>query len=176
MTDRLLLLFINWLLVLPFLTFIHELGHGVAGLYLTKGPVTIQIGGVGNNGRRLTFGRLTVILAWRLHLLSPTIGFYHVDQSDLTIRRKVIILLCGPIASFFISMSLGIISLAIRPSPLAFPMYTASILALLQFLLSAIPFTYPSWFGGYRGVPNDGKQIQNYHRLAATLIAQRSNE
>lgn len=176
MTDRLLHLLVNWFLVLPFLTVLHELGHATAALYLTDKPVTVQLGSLDGKGRVLTLRRLRLIFAYRMRILSPTIGFYHVDQAHLTIRQKVIVLLCGPLASLFASIILGGLSFAIRPSPFAFPLYMASILAFLQFLLSAIPFTYPVWLGGHNGMPNDGKQIQNYRRLAAKLIAQRSNE
>lgn len=172
--DRLLEFFVNWLIVLPLLTLLHELGHAFAALYLSDRPVTIQLGSLQNGGNHVHIGRLTIVLAWHFHLLSPTIGFYQVDQSDLTIRQKVIVLLCGPLASLFTAVILGMLSLAIRPSPLAFPMHTAAMLAFLQFLLSAIPMTYPAWFSHHQGLPNDGKQIQNYHRLAAEMLEKRS--
>jgi Tfp pilus assembly protein PilF len=98
-----LVLLIIVFIVRPFSTLIHELGHAIPAILLTKEKVSIYIGSYGDPKKSLNFtlGRLEVWFrydpfSWQLGLCVPS-------AKDISTVRKIIYILSGPLASLLIS-------------------------------------------------------------------------
>lgn len=92
------------LIIRPFTILFHELGHAIPALILTRQPVTVYIGSYGDTKYSIHFrmGRLDVWLkynplAWRSGLCIPS-------AQEVSINKKIIYTLTGPLASFIIAV------------------------------------------------------------------------
>lgn len=106
-----LMVFISFIIARPLTTMIHELGHGIPALFLTKGKVTLYIGSYGNkeNSINFTLGRLEIY--FRYNLLLWTSGVCMSSERTRSLNHDIIIVLGGPINSLlfgFISFYLSL--------------------------------------------------------------------
>lgn len=141
----------------PAVTFLHEMGHALVGLLITKEKVIIQMGGLLKSPRwrkSIKIGRLEIRwVTWK----SGFIGFcYTVVNKKTPLRYLVLFTMAGPLASLLLAIFLFFSGLEIQSAPLQILLWGSAAAACSQFLLTAIPMHYPRWMGTYAGKPSDG--------------------
>jgi hypothetical protein len=145
-----------YVLVGPFLTLAHELGHALVGVALTDEEVNAVVGG--NAGVEAVGERLRVVFhpaAFR----TPWYGVCWFD-GDVTLpaRTQVAFSLAGPAVTAALAVGL------FAAVPLVdWWVVRAGLVGLLssQVVVLAVtlfPVRYPSWWGGYAGLESDGLQ------------------
>ncbi|CAM3651370.1 hypothetical protein [Parendozoicomonas haliclonae] len=140
------------LLVMPLMTFLHELGHALP--ILASGNKAHIVMGTGDSPLTLTFNNLKISL-------SPTIStsFCYWEES-LTQRTALLALIAGPLTSLLISMTCIFVYFRFSTSAeLSGLLLCIAGITFFQFLFTAIPMHYPSFMGAYAGAPSDGYQI-----------------
>lgn len=100
----LLILIVLVLIARPLTVLLHELGHAIAAILLTKQKATIYIGTYGEPKKsiKINLGVLTIFFhynpfAWRLGLCVPS-------AKSISIYKRIIFTLAGPFASFIIAI------------------------------------------------------------------------
>jgi len=101
-----LLLFV--VILRPFSTLIHELGHGIPALLLTDKKVTLYLGSYGDpkESFRIQIGRLE--LFFNKNPFHWKIGLCVLEQKTLSINKQIFIVLMGPLASLALSIILTV--------------------------------------------------------------------
>lgn len=158
-------LVLYWLVTMPLLTLLHEFGHGVAALLVTRGPVQVWLGAYGQ-GQSMRFGRLET----SLQLFSTWVGGCWYSDDHVSPARAASILVGGPVVSIvsflgcrvFLGLDLG------QPDWVSTAISAAGWGAMVQFLVTALPIRYPNWFPGYRGVLSDGAILLRLYRDPTT--------
>jgi len=152
LVDFLLIGIITWLVVLPLTILVHELGHACVILGLLRRPVMVELGS-GPKGYDITLGLLTI----RLRLLSGPIGFCRYDDEGVTLESSVLFDLAGPLASLGFAVLIYKINQTDALSPLFAGIFASAVYAAaVNFVVTAVPVTYPSWCGPYAGMQSDG--------------------
>ncbi|MFN8444991.1 MAG: hypothetical protein U0175_29665 [Caldilineaceae bacterium] len=149
-----------WLFIgFPVCLVLHEMGHALMILLLTKQRVTFQFG-VRGTQREIRLGRLTI------HFYFEPGTFlgcrYHLEDVAALSKRQIFwITVGGPLASLL---------LAILCSVLWFTTNNIDtwrglvVINLIAFLYSSIPGYYAKWMGAQAGIANDGLQVvQLFH-------------
>lgn len=141
-----------WVVTGPLLTMLHEAGHGVAALLLSRGQVSVSVGPA--HGRwSFRAGRIRFDLT---PLYGP-VGFYSYQTDQVSRVSRTAILIAGPLVSLLSGIALIAVDGA---TPVADSwVRDGRNWALLQFLLTAIPMHYPPGWGPYGGVPSDGLRL-----------------
>ncbi len=143
---------------------LHELGHALPLIILTKNSAEI-VSGKGKRGIKLKLGRIIL----RIHSI-PWGGLCHRKGTD---KPEGIVLLLvylgGPLVQAIVGTLLFFVGINTQIT-----LYYASYISLelskllvylglfngLMFLMSMIPVTYPEWFGAdNRPLPADGLNI-----------------
>lgn len=156
---------IVYLLILPFSTFLHELGHALPTLKLTDKRATIYLGSViCHDCPRLQFKHLEIVWGYNLHPMSPLVGRVNTDWSVISPQHQLRIIAGGPLVSLLIVIIAGIFAYLARHTTSGNIAQFVAEAALIQFILTAIPMTYPNWMRGYAGLPSDGKRFQDLWR------------
>ncbi|WP_214481878.1 M50 family metallopeptidase [Bacillus sp. SM2101] len=149
------LLFIT--LILPFTTFIHELGHALPALLISKDPVEIRLG-KSDKGTGITFGRLTI----KIQPLSGWLGFafFHIPKHKSMSVHHALVLLSGPLFSFMLSLFCYVLYTFLDFNSISsFLIKSIMHASLGQFILTIFPIKYPSFLWGYGGMPSDGYRV-----------------
>ncbi len=142
-------------------TFIHEAGHAIAIMLLTRCSVSVYLGTYGDQerSRRIGVGKSEVwiirnLLRWKGGLCVP-----HAD--DISFGKQILYTLAGPFASLLLSMSLLSVYLVYHPTGLYEPFLIAfSIAAGYSFLYNLVPRRAASSSMNGQLVYNDGAQIR----------------
>lgn len=146
---------IFWLVTVPALTLVHELGHALAGMMTTRGSVTAAIG-TGRKPFRMDIGRLGI----ELRPFSGFVGFCTREQTSGSGRGEALFYVAGPLFSLISAVILGYLGTsAVEDSTLAQLFVSGSYGALVQLIVTVIPVRYPSWMGAYAGYLSDGAVI-----------------
>lgn len=144
-----------WLVTVPLLTLVHELGHAVAGLLTTGGWVRAAIGS-GRKPWTLHPGRLTI----ELRLFSGFVGFCNREENAGSSLGEALFYAGGPFLSLVSAVALSILSRASPDGSLLEQVLEAGIFAALwQLVVTLVPVRYPSWMGSYAGYLSDGAMI-----------------
>lgn len=144
-----------WIVIFPITTFLHECGHAFTGLSLTNKEFTIQLGN-GHNTLKLIRRRLHVIIG----LFSGFVGYTRYDKNQLSTRHILLITIAGPIVSLVFAGLCFFLSALWNEVPSQGVILSAFAYAnLAQLLFTIIPFRYPQWLPGYRGMTSDGWRI-----------------
>lgn len=138
-------------IVFQLTTIIHELGHAIPARVFTKDKVTIYLG-VGNSKRNFNIGDLQVVLRG----FHPFTGFALWNGDKLTRLGKVLSTLGGPLISLIVGIGLFLLTRKVSHTILNNLGTFMSYYNLLQFIVTAIPIKYPSWWGAYGGITSDG--------------------
>lgn len=142
-------------------TIIHELGHALPALILTKENVRIILGRNDKMLKELSLGRLDIYLKG----LNPFVGFTYWGETTLTNLKKIVILAGGPIFSSVFGIGLLLFSRNIGGKLLLETIFLKEMLTfagnyhLYIFISTSVPIIYPKWWPGYSGYPSDGYQI-----------------
>ncbi|MDT0539758.1 tetratricopeptide repeat protein [Croceitalea sp. P059] len=88
----------------PISTLIHELGHGIPALLLTKGKVTLYIGSYGDpkDSIKINIGRLEVF--FRKNPFHWKIGLCQMHDENISIKNQIFVTLMGPIMSLLLAL------------------------------------------------------------------------
>lgn len=148
---RLLLRIILFWIAAEILTFLHELGHAIAGLLLTRERVVIHMGNPGKRYPHVHFGRLEI----RLHNFVPFVGFTYIDETRLNRAQRLWFYLGGPLMS--LALTVLLFSTAATYGSETLRVFAS--MALIQLLITAIPMNYPRFFGAYADMPSDGMWV-----------------
>jgi Tfp pilus assembly protein PilF len=96
----------------PFTVLFHELGHAIPAMLLTKQGASIYIGSYGNEKEsfKITIGKLKIWLRynpvrWRGGLCTP-------EAKNVSLTKKLIYILCGPLFSLCITAILFYLALS----------------------------------------------------------------
>ena len=152
-----------FLMIFQFSTIIHELGHAIPALILTKKNIKIKLGRNNQNVKIINLRRLCI----ELKSFNPFIGFVNWDKSNITNFESIIILASGPIASLVLGIVLLFIGrnmgnqLLLEKILLKEMFIFAGNYQLFTFISTFIPIIYPKWWRGYANHPSDGYQILN---------------
>ena len=136
----------------PLCLLLHEMGHAVMILLLTRQRATFQFG-VSGARRNIRLGRITASVYFE-----PSALFfcrYRLEEGALTRSQSLGITLGGPLASLVSGLLFGLLWMTAGGDP-----WTGlTIISLINLLNSSIPRPYPAWQGAQAGLPNDGMQL-----------------
>ncbi len=157
----LLVLIIIIFVVRPLSTLIHELGHAIPAILLTKEKVSIYIGSYGDPNKSLNFkiGRLEV---WfRYDPFSWALGLCVPSANEISTIRQIIFILSGPIASLVISF-FAIYFLYFHELHGAIKLLLVIMLgsSIFDFFGNIIPQSHPIQLYDGKIVYNDGRALQ----------------
>ncbi len=141
-----------WLLTVPLITLLHELGHAVGGLITTRGWVQASIG-KSQHPFTLRLGRLYV----DLRAFTGFVGFCRWEHPPATWRGELPFYALGPATSLLCAgacLALGQTGTWLDPF-----LRSAATGAITQFVVTIVPIRYPSWLGAYAGYRSDGATI-----------------
>lgn len=145
---------LTWLVIVPLLTLLHELGHACMAIVLTKQRVLVQMGRR-PAAVRLRLGKLDL----HLRLSALPVGFYELSDWQRASRQQLAwIALAGPLTSLLmmaLCAAAALISQG-RDDSLYFLSSGAALIALGQLCFSLVPLRYPRWLGTYAGHWSDG--------------------
>jgi hypothetical protein len=144
-----------WLLIgVPISLALHEFGHAIMILLITKQKVTFQFGAQGTK-KEIHLGRLAILV-----YVEPSAPFgcrYNLENyAALSTQQVFWITVGGPIASLLLTILCGVLWLTTNRID---PWRGLVILNLVNFLYSSIPGHYAKWQGVQGGFPNDGLQV-----------------
>lgn len=155
--DAVILTVVVLLVGVPFLTFVHELGHALAAAFAVGGRITV-VQGPDPVRARVSLGRLD----FRLHGLplphQTWVGWAHWDENAPP-RRQALALAGGPVASL---LSAGAcVAGALESGGTARVILAAlAIDAAGQLTSTSLPVRYPAFSGQYAGHGSDGFMIR----------------
>ena len=144
----------------PLTIFFHELGHGLAGLLLTDGKVTLYIGSYGDpsNSFKIEIARLKIYFKSNFFIWRA--GLYQCDSKDISINKQILISLMGSLFtlvlgsfSFYIALFYDIHGF-LKITALVF-----LISCCIDFYFNIIPNHVPSKLFDGSLIYNDGKKI-----------------
>jgi hypothetical protein len=133
-------------------TITHEFGHAIPVLVFTKSKVKIILGKNSTKSKIINFKRLNIAIGG----FSPFTGFVHWNASEMTKIQKLIATVGGPIVSLIIAIFLYLLSINVKHNIVSQILYGSAGYNLIQFIITIIPITYPTWWGEYRGHKSDG--------------------
>ncbi|KJY79312.1 hypothetical protein TW78_01015 [Vibrio coralliilyticus] len=145
-------LVMGFVLVMPLVVLLHELGHATPQL-LTGHAVEIRLGS-GSNAKVFRVGKLKLIIT----PLSMNVGFASMKR-DVSKNLQAVSLLMGPVVSLILCIGLYLLSRNGLPHLAQYLVNFGLYFSLFQFLFTSIPIYYPSYFGSYEGMPSDGRQV-----------------
>ncbi|WP_375105362.1 site-2 protease family protein [Paenibacillus sp. RS8] len=144
-----------YILVVPLSVFLHEMGHALAALVLTKRTVLIYMGA---NKRRqkatLILGRLQFYFTWGFMGSVAT----KEDEKQLSKYQNIGISIGGPLVSLFLVIVMIVLYFSIQMRPFFDNIvFAAGVFNLINLCVTLIPTIYST--GPYAGLPSDGYQI-----------------
>ncbi len=156
-------IFITLFLTIPLLTFLHELGHALAGLAVGASHVSIFLGSVSPPRKtvlNLEFKRTRIALANWTRLW---FGSAHMDDtSEIAPRRRALVAIAGPLVSLIIVVILSVMAFLTRKDASSLVRAVVQYTALSEFftlIMTAIPMRYPWWMGAYAGHKSDMARV-----------------
>lgn len=148
-------------IVRPLTVLVHELGHGLPALLLTKEKVKLFIGSHGDPYRSVhfQFGRLEIYFKYNPILWNH--GLCVSESTDITINKQLIIILFGPIASLSFGISTSYYAFA-NDTHGSFKLISIFIFtsSLIDFFQNIIPRKNPIQLFDGSIVYNDGEQLK----------------
>ena len=156
--NSLIGLVVGLLFVMPLATFVHELGHAAPQLFAGH-KVEVSLGNK-EKAKVVVVGNLKLSIS----AFPMNVGFSSIAQ-DSSNNLKVLALLMGPITSLVLCVSLFLLSRYESPYLVLYLLNFGFYYSFAQFLMTALPIYYPSFFGAYDGMPSDGRQIMELFEL-----------
>jgi hypothetical protein len=146
-----------WVSVLFFrslATWIHEIGHLLPTYFFTQGPIELNLGDGFFYQKKV--GRCTFNFSFK----SPMTGYVSYQEQNLSRKKRILILLAGPLAS---SIALLISSYVLYAFDLVQWMEVLCVgflcANLLCFLRSILPLKLQATSNFPQGVPSDSLQV-----------------
>lgn len=153
--------FIIYLLVyiifMPVLTLLHELGHAIPALIFTKEKVIINMGH-SNLNKKIELNRLVIKLNGYKSLSDVSYGYINWTPLDNNKTKSILMSLGGPLTSLIVSILLYIYLINVNLPYVPMILLNALFLfSLFQFLLTILPMKY--FYNPYLGCTSDGYKI-----------------
>ena len=109
MTYIYLLIFLLLVLALVFITrpitvFLHELGHAIPAILLTRKKATIYIGSFGDPAKSLKINLGMLIIFFRYNPFAWKLGLCVPAANTISLNKQIIYTLTGPLASLLIGI------------------------------------------------------------------------
>ncbi|MBO9563963.1 MAG: tetratricopeptide repeat protein [Niastella sp.] len=149
----------------PLTVLLHELGHAIPAILLTRQRTTIYIGSYGDpkNSVRFRVGLLEVYLRYNPFLWMK--GLCAPSAESISVNRQIVYTVTGPIASFVIASIACYITFTYDMHG-ALKLYVVIFLgsALFDLFFNLIPNSHPIRLFDGRIVYNDGYQLQQLLR------------
>ncbi|ANE43799.1 hypothetical protein [Deinococcus puniceus] len=140
--------------VLPISALIHELGHAALPLIATKNHVVIGLGAPSKHRIfTVSFGRLKVEMT-PLFFWSGFCAFGPLKPNHLLVA-----LLAGPLISLAALLISGVLYGQAVAGGQRMVWQACMTVFFVQFMITALPITYPNWFDARADSSSDGKQI-----------------
>lgn len=163
--------FIIYLLVyiifMPVLSFIHELGHAIPALIFTKDEVSINMGNY-NLIKKIKLSRLIINIYGYKSIMDVCFAYANWRPIENKIK-SIIMILCGPIVSLCTSIVLYITLDIIQLSYLMIKILNGMLLfSIGQFLVTALPMKY-SDNSPYKGATSDGYKIVQWLKVKSSI-------
>lgn len=156
--------FVYLLFVFPICVVVHEFGHAVMILFLTKQKVIFQFGAQGVK-REIQLRRITILLYFE-----PSALFfcrYRLENKlELSRSQDFGITVGGPLASLIFATTSGALWWI---SNIEDPWKGLAMINLFIFLNTIIPMQNPQWQGVQAGIPNDGLQLLQLFRQSRSV-------
>lgn len=145
-----------YIIFMPILTLLHELGHAIPALIFTNEEVTINIGN-SNLNKQIKLNRLVIKINGYNSLVDVSYGY--VNLAPLDTKFKVVFMtLGGPLTSLIVSILLYIYLINVSlPYVLMISFNALFIFSAFQFLLTIFPIKY--FYKPYVGHTSDGYKI-----------------
>ncbi|PVY40858.1 M50 family metallopeptidase [Pontibacter virosus] len=102
------------LLVRPFTALLHELGHALTALLLTRQKVTVYVGSYGDQRKGLRMNAGLLEIWFRYNFFSWQSGLCVISARDLSVTRQLLIVLAGPLASTLIALTACYLTFALE--------------------------------------------------------------
>ncbi|MEG0772837.1 site-2 protease family protein [Clostridium sp.] len=141
-----------WISIVQLTTIAHELGHAIPALFFSKDKVRMYLGIAKNNEKSYSIGSLQVVFRG----FHPFTGFVRWNNNKLSRIQESIAVIGGPITSLLIAISLFLFGNSFGSGVLTNMIKLTAYYNFYQFIVTAIPIQYPSWWGGYGGYKSDG--------------------
>lgn len=141
---------LSYLLFGPILTFIHEWGHALFSLLMTRGRVYILLGENTYNGYAIQLGRLTV----HFNKFSIVTGFCQSEEWPVSKYKQVLIIMGGPVISLLMTLTFGFLTYSAIDLVLKSIYGGALLFSGIQTLMTLVPMKYVH--AGYKGLSSDG--------------------
>lgn len=158
------LLFI--LILRPFSTLLHELGHGIPALLFTNQKVTLYLGSYGDPKESFStqIGRLE--LYFNKNPFNWKVGLCVLEQNALSINKLMFIFLMGPLVSLILSLILSyLIFFSNLNDHVKMVLLFFNISTYYDFLVNIIPSNKPIELHNGTSIFNDGQQIIDLFKL-----------
>jgi tetratricopeptide (TPR) repeat protein len=96
---------IFFLIVRPLTAFVHELGHAIPALLITRKKVSVYVGSYGDRrgSVRVNLGLLEIAFKYRPFKWLE--GVCYVKSEGLSINKVIIYIICGPFASIVLALT-----------------------------------------------------------------------
>ncbi|MEG0857640.1 MAG: hypothetical protein RSG52_14315 [Terrisporobacter sp.] len=155
-----------YIIFMPVLSFIHELGHAMPALIFTKDEVSVNMGNY-NLIKKAKFNRLTINIYGYRSIVD--VSFAYVNWTPVESKLKSIIMIAGgPIASLCTSIILYITLDTIQLSFFMIKIFNGILVfSIGQFIGTALPMKY-SDNSPYKGFTSDGYKIAQWLKLKNT--------
>ena len=146
---------VSWILPVP-LTLLHELGHALPMLGISRGRVIVRVGR--QPARAVSIGRLELRIRW---INSPRwgwFGFVEGDEEERSRAAQIAIVAGGPLVTAIVLA--GLVAAAGALSwPASILLWVPALAVGWELFVTAVPMRYPRWFGPYAGRVSDGYRI-----------------
>jgi len=154
------IIFILIVLIRGMVVILHELGHAIPAIILTKQQVSIYIGSYGEREKSINFtiGLLDVWISykmqfWRNGLCSPS-------AKNISINKQVIYILCGPLCAMFLASLFLYFAISFELND-SFMLFGALffVLSIVDFFGNLVPNDTPITLANGGHTINDGAQL-----------------
>ena len=149
------------LVIRPFTTLFHELGHALPAVFLTKKKVSVYIGSYGDPHKsvKLNLGKITIWFRynpfyWRGGLCVPS-------ATNISLNKQIVYTICGPLASLLVAVGCSYFAFAFD-SHGAVKLITIIFLAsaTLDLFINLIPGNIPAKLYDGKIAYNDGYRLK----------------
>lgn len=152
-----------YILFMPILTTIHELGHAIPALIFTKGEVSINIGN-SNLKKQMKLNRFVININGYRSIMDVSYGYINWKPIDSKFK-SIIMIAGGPIASLCTSVLLYLSLYKIELSYLMIIIFNAILIfSMGQFIVTILPMKYGD-NSPYKGVASDGYKILQWLKI-----------
>jgi len=145
---------------------VHEFGHAMTALLLTKGPVKVYIGSWGDpsTSLKLSFGRLIVFFQYKPNLWGKGLCS-HSEYKWNPFVSGMLIVLFGPLSSLLFGIGMIVFILSNYAEGLViFIGVMLLVSSIFDFLFNIIPNKRPIQLYEGNVIYNDGEQLRQLYK------------